>query len=683
MCGIAGFCQFDGDFTCERERWTRVLIKMREALAHRGEDQTGEYLEKAAALSHTRLSIRDLTNGAQPMVRTAENQDYVIVYNGEVYNTGELTPELMRRGYRFETTCDTEVILYAYMEYGLNFAEKLNGIFAVSIWDARENRLVLCRDRMGVKPLFYSLLQNTLVFASEPKALFCHPQIVPQADLDSFREIFGIGPARTPGCGVFKGVREVKPGYLVVFSKNGLQEHRYWSLEARPHTDSYPETVEKVSFLLWDAVERQEAVLADSGYTFLLVSPYLEMADDGDIDRVNELYDYCQAYGYSFYCLTASGDEMISRWQDFAGAEYPFALTDDITLKTMVRSNPGLVLLKGGTVYGKWGCHSFPKVEDLNVPLEENEWGTLRSDSRMMTTLRVVLWFLVPLFVFSLVDRLWIGGKMYKRKKHRDSITNLLNKRKMRKKIVAGNWKMNLNLQEGVALATELKNALAADQPNCEVVICTPFIHLASVAQVLEGSVIGLGAENCADKEKGAYTGEVSAAMVKSTGAQYVILGHSERRAYYGETAEILKEKVNLALANGLKVIFCIGEVLEEREADKQNEVVKAQLAGSLFDLTAEQFSNIVLAYEPVWAIGTGKTATAEQAEEMHAFIRATIAGKFGAEAAENVSILYGGSCKPTNAKEIFAKPDVDGGLIGGAALKCADFKGIIDAWKA
>ena len=180
----------------------------------------------------------------------------------------------------------------------------------------------------------------------------------------------------------------------------------------------------------------------------------------------------------------------------------------------------------------------------------------------------------------------------------------------------------------------------------------------------------------------GAYTGEVSAAMVKSTGAQYVILGHSERRAYYGETAEILKEKTNLALENGLKVIFCIGEVLEERESGKQNEVVKAQLEGSLFDLTAEQFSNVILAYEPVWAIGTGKTATAEQAEDMHAFIRGVIAEKFGAEAAENVSILYGGSCKPSNAKEIFAKPNVDGGLIGGAALKAADFKGIIDAWK-
>ena len=231
-------------------------------------------------------------------------------------------------------------------------------------------------------------------------------------------------------------------------------------------------------------------------------------------------------------------------------------------------------------------------------------------------------------------------------------------------------------------MAKELNEALVADKPNCDVVICTPFIHLASVAGIIDPALIGLGAENCADKVSGAYTGEVSAAMVSSTGATHVILGHSERRAYYHETPEILKEKVNLALENNLEVIFCIGEVLEEREAGKQNEVVKAQLEGSLFDLTAEQFAHVVLAYEPVWAIGTGKTATAEQAEEMHAFIRATIADKFGAEAAENVSILYGGSCKPSNAKEIFSKPNVDGGLIGGAALKVADFKGIIDAWK-
>ncbi|MCH5308079.1 MAG: triose-phosphate isomerase [Prevotella sp.] len=252
----------------------------------------------------------------------------------------------------------------------------------------------------------------------------------------------------------------------------------------------------------------------------------------------------------------------------------------------------------------------------------------------------------------------------------------------MRKKIVAGNWKMNLNLQEGVALAKELNEALKADKPNCEVVICTPFIHLASVSQVLDPALVGLGAENCADKEKGAYTGEVSAEMVKSTGAQYVILGHSERREYYKETPEILKEKVLLALKNGLKVIFCIGETLAEREANQQNAVVKAELEGSVFNLSEEDFRNIVIAYEPIWAIGTGKTATAEQAEEIHAYIRSIVAEKYGQAVADDTSILYGGSCKASNAPELFAKADIDGGLIGGASLKCADFKGIIDAWK-
>ncbi len=251
----------------------------------------------------------------------------------------------------------------------------------------------------------------------------------------------------------------------------------------------------------------------------------------------------------------------------------------------------------------------------------------------------------------------------------------------MRKNIVAGNWKMNMTLQEGIALAKELNETLTAEKPNCGVVICTPFIHLASIAQFLNQDIIGLGAENCADKEKGAYTGEVSAAMVKSTGAQYVILGHSERRGYYNETPEILKEKVLLALANGLKVIFCIGESLEEREADKQNEVVKAELEGSVFNLTAEEFKNIVIAYEPIWAIGTGKTASAEQAEEIHAYIRSVIAEKYGKEIADDTTILYGGSCKASNAKELFSKPDIDGGLIGGASLKAADFKGIIDAF--
>ncbi len=212
-------------------------------------------------------------------------------------------------------------------------------------------------------------------------------------------------------------------------------------------------------------------------------------------------------------------------------------------------------------------------------------------------------------------------------------------------------------------------------------VICTPFTHLASVNAVIDTNKLGLGAENCADHKSGAYTGEVSAPMVASTGATYVILGHSERRQYYGETSEILKEKVALALENNLTPIFCIGEVLAEREDGSYNEVVKKQIEEALFHLSAEDFGKIILAYEPVWAIGTGKTATPEQAEDMHAHIRNLIAERYGKEVADNTSILYGGSCKPSNAKELFAKPDIDGGLIGGAALDAASFMGIVTAF--
>ena len=250
-----------------------------------------------------------------------------------------------------------------------------------------------------------------------------------------------------------------------------------------------------------------------------------------------------------------------------------------------------------------------------------------------------------------------------------------------RKKIVAGNWKMNTNLQEGVALAKEINEALKAAQPKCDVIIAVPFTHLASINAVIDPAKLGLGAENCANHKSGAYTGEVSAPMVASTGATYVILGHSERRQYYGETSEILKEKVALALENNLTPIFCIGEVLEERENGTYNEVVKKQIEEALFNLSAEDFGKIILAYEPVWAIGTGKTATDDQAEDMHAFIRGVIADRYGKEVAENTSILYGGSCKPSNAPQLFAKPDVDGGLIGGASLECGSFMGIVNAF--
>ena len=251
----------------------------------------------------------------------------------------------------------------------------------------------------------------------------------------------------------------------------------------------------------------------------------------------------------------------------------------------------------------------------------------------------------------------------------------------MRKNIVAGNWKMNTTLAEGVGLAKDVNEALKGADVKCDVVICVPFTHLASVAAVIDQNKLGLGAENCADHLKGAYTGEVSAPMVASTGARYVILGHSERRQYYGETSEILKTKVNLALAENLTPIFCIGEVLEERENGTFLDVVTRQIEEALFDLSAEDFGKLILAYEPVWAIGTGKTATAEQAEEMHAHLRGVIAGKYGQEVADNCSILYGGSCKPGNAKELFSKPDVDGGLIGGAALDAASFMGIVTAF--
>ena len=438
-----------------------------------------------------------------------------------------------------------------------------------------------------------------------------------------------------------------------------------------------------------------EKVLDNEGYTFLLVSPHLEQADDSQLDELNQIYEYSLDNGYPFYCLTASTEKAISRWRDITGAEYPFCNTDDITLKTVIRSNPGLLLLKDGVIIRKWSHNDLPEENELSGKLEDSELGRLPTETVASKILWILTWFVLPLMLLTIADRLWAwshwlrSGKKARRREQEEKvqvekriITQLTKKIIMRKKIVAGNWKMNMNLQDGIALAKELNETLKADKPNCGVVICTPFIHLASIAQFLDQDIIGLGAENCADKEKGAFTGEVSAEMVKSTGAQYVILGHSERREYYKETPEILKEKVLLAQKNDLKVIFCIGESLAEREAGKQNEVVKAELEGSVFNLSEEDFRKIIIAYEPIWAIGTGKTATAEQAEEIHAYIRSIIAEKYGQAVADDTTILYGGSCKASNAPELFAKPDIDGGLIGGASLKCADFKGIIDAWK-
>jgi len=252
----------------------------------------------------------------------------------------------------------------------------------------------------------------------------------------------------------------------------------------------------------------------------------------------------------------------------------------------------------------------------------------------------------------------------------------------MRKKIVAGNWKMNMDLAEGLKFTASIDKYFK-DKPStrAQVILCTPFIHLAGASEILKHGKVALGAQNCASEASGAYTGEVSAWMIRSTGAEYVILGHSERRSFYHEDDKLINKKTLLAINSGLKVIFCIGESLSERESGNHFLIVKRQLEEGLFTLTEEQMDMIVLAYEPVWAIGTGLTATPDQAQEMHKYIRDLVKEKYGSDCAKKLPILYGGSCKPSNAAEIFSKADVDGGLIGGAALKKEDFTAIVEAF--
>lgn len=249
----------------------------------------------------------------------------------------------------------------------------------------------------------------------------------------------------------------------------------------------------------------------------------------------------------------------------------------------------------------------------------------------------------------------------------------------MRKKIVAGNWKMNTLLKEGMELAKAVEKLEKEKKSDALVIIAPPYTHLSRVNDLIDG--VKLAAQNCASEESGAFTGEIAPDMLVSVGVEYVILGHSERRSYYQEDDELLNKKTKLALSKGLKPIFCCGEVLEEREKGKLFDVIRKQLTVGLAGLTREDMSKIIIAYEPVWAIGTGVVATPDQAQEMHKFIRDLLLELFGAEVAENMTILYGGSCKPSNAAELFANPDVDGGLIGGAALKAEDFMGIVNAY--
>lgn len=260
MCGIAGFCNYNDEFLATDERAgenVKILKRMRKVIAHRGSDQTGEYLRRYIGLSHTRLSIRDVSNGIQPMIGKKDGCEYAIVFNGEIYNTDELTSDLKKAGYEFSTSCDTEAILLAYIHYGADCVDRLNGIFAFAIWDGAREELFLARDRAGVKPLFYTLSGNTFVFGSEIKALLEYPSVKPSVSIDSFREIFGIGPARTGGCGVFDGINELESGCCGYYGRNGLKLERYWDLTSTDHTDTYEQTVDKVSFLVRDSVTRQ------------------------------------------------------------------------------------------------------------------------------------------------------------------------------------------------------------------------------------------------------------------------------------------------------------------------------------------------------------------------------------------------------------------------------------------
>lgn len=257
MCGIAGFFDFTNDYIRDYDKNIAIAKGMGSTLSHRGPNDSGEYVGKHAAFAHARLAVIDPARGAQPMIKKIGSKEYTIIYNGELYNTEEIREGLRNKGYTFETASDTEVLLCAYIEYGVNCVDHFNGIFAFAIWDAYKKCCVLCRDRFGVKPLFYTIIGSTVVFGSEIKALFKYPGIDPIIDRYGLCEVFGLGPARTPGCGVYKGIHELMPGYIAYFDPNETRIYPYWSLTAKKHTDTYEQTVQKTRELLFDAIERQ------------------------------------------------------------------------------------------------------------------------------------------------------------------------------------------------------------------------------------------------------------------------------------------------------------------------------------------------------------------------------------------------------------------------------------------
>ena len=422
-----------------------------------------------------------------------------------------------------------------------------------------------------------------------------------------------------------------------------------------------------------------EQVLTKKGYTFLLVSPRLAVADDSNFGDIDQIYEYAEENGADFYCVTASANDEIERWRDLTGAEYQFCNADETTLKTMIRSNPGLMLLKDGTIIDKWSHNALPQTDDLTAPLQQLTIGKAQNDSTTERLLIVLLTFFLPLSALTLADRLWAWSKWIRNKQSNNRIFNLFKtEKKMRKKIVAGNWKMNKTPSEAVELVNMLKPLCANE--DVDVVFCVPAIDIIPAMEAAKGSNIAIGAENMYYEESGAYTGEISPAMLVDAGVKYVVLGHSERREYFAETNETVNKKMLKAFEHGITPIMCCGETLEQREQGVTMDFIRQQVKVGFQNVTADQAKTAVIAYEPIWAIGTGKTATTEQAQEVCKAIRECIAEVYDEATAEAIRIQYGGSVNAATAPELFAQPDIDGGLVGGASLK-PDFGKIVN-WK-
>ena len=544
-------------------------------------------------------------------------------------------------------------------------------IFAILIW-----RKPLEMPRLISRQTQWVVINYTFLFSIVMSlwSLWYLPQF-------DFRP-YHIGANIAKGMEIPKGAKQPKFDTTFILEKNG--ERKEFTI------DNYPDST--WTFIDSKTVQTEEGyvppihdfsiedmktgeditqeVIHRKGYTFLLISPHLDFADDSNFGSIDEIYEYATDHDYPFLCLTASTEKAIRHWQDITGAEYPFYITDETTLKTVIRSNPGLLLLKDGTIIRKWSHNDLPKMADLaGKPLEKTEIGKMPEVSATKKIAGIISWFVIPLVLLTIADRLWAWGAWIRKKENSNRILSTFKKkRKMRKKIVAGNWKMNMTPSEAVALVKKLKPNM--ENSDVDVIFCVPSIDIVPVVEACKGTKISVGAENMYYEEKGAYTGEVSPQMLVDAGVSYVIIGHSERRQYFKEDNEMVNRKIRKAIEHDIIPIICCGETLEEREAGITLTLIKKQIVSALKYVSPENAQRCIIAYEPIWAIGTGRVATTQQAQEVCCSIRGIIRDIYGTQIADAIRILYGGSVNAGNALQLFSEPDIDGGLVGGASLK-------------